>query len=244
MPRVLRGLEHLYTADQLPEYVNPKAHRSAPVVESTCGKRNGSPIGGTRLSMMNVPYALLFRPYHPPRNARHAPRLPNAYRVCKRHYDYGLRLILAVAWVPLSDILDSTMQTSAQPVALHEILSIEEFFSITDVRVADDGSIYVADNNSFTVSKYDSQGRLVRRVGTQGMAPGEFAGGPDHLALVDGDLIGSDNGPANTMHYFDSDLNYKGSSQVASPLDMDIGPNGVLYFGAIDVTTLTRIIHQ
>ncbi len=131
---------------------------------------------------------------------------------------------------------------SAQPVILQEILSIDGFYSISDLTVGNDGSIYVADHRNFSLSKFDSSGRLIRKVGGQGVAPGEFVRGPRHLILMDSLLIVSDQKGTGALHFFDLNLNFKGSTQVATTLDMDVAPDKRLYLGTTDLATLDRYV--
>ncbi len=131
---------------------------------------------------------------------------------------------------------------SAQPVILQEILSIDGFYSISDLTVGNDSSIYVADHRNFSLSKFDSSGRLIRKVGSQGVAPGEFFRGPSHLILMDSLLIVSDQKGTGTLHFFDLNLNFKFSTQVATTLDMDVAPDKRLYLGTTDLATLDRYV--
>lgn len=125
--------------------------------------------------------------------------------------------------------------SSAQPVELQEVLSIDGFFDISDIAVGRDGSIYIADHQSFALSKYDPQGRLIRQVGSQGVAPSEFVNAPHSIALIDSILIATDQKGIGAMHYFNLDLDYIGSDQIETPVDMDVAPNGQTYFGNFDL---------
>ena len=151
-------------------------------------------------------------------------------------------LFLIVPWVVVSFRIVSPISGSAQPVVLHEILSIDGFYSISDLAVGNDSSIYVADHDNFLLTKYDSSGRLIRKVGGQGVAPGEFVSGPRHLTLMDSLLIVSDHKGTGTLHFFDLNLNFKVSTQFSAPLDMDVAPDERLYLGTIDLATLDRYV--
>ncbi|MCY3629165.1 MAG: hypothetical protein OXI05_05015 [Bacteroidota bacterium] len=148
-------------------------------------------------------------------------------------------LILTLGWIAIS--CGFTSASSAQYIELDEVLSIEGFFEVTDITVGRDGSIYVADRRDFSISKFDTQGRLIRRVGSQGVAPGEFVNGPRSIALLDGVLVATDLKGTGVMHFFDLDLNYEGSARVRLPLDMDSAPNELLYFESTDLTDLTMV---
>ena len=149
---------------------------------------------------------------------------------------------LIVPWVVVSYGTVLPISVSAQPVILQEILSIDGFSEISDLAVGNDSSIYVADHRAFSLSKFDSSGRLIRKVGDQGVAPGEFVRGPRHLVLMDSLLIVSDQKGTGTLLFFDLNLNFEGSIQVAAILDMDGAPDERLYLGTIDLTTLDRYV--
>lgn len=151
-------------------------------------------------------------------------------------------LFLIAPWVVVSHGIILPISVSAQPVILQEILSIDGFYTISDLTVGNDSSIYVADHRDFSLSKYDSSGRLIRKVGGQGVAPGEFVSGPRHLTLMDSLLIVSDHKGTGTLHFFDLNLNFKFSTQVSAPLDMDVAPDERLYLGTTDLATLDRYV--
>lgn len=145
-------------------------------------------------------------------------------------------LILALAWIAVACGLSST--GSAQPVELQEVLSLDGFFGISDIAVGRDGSIYIADHQSFALSKYDPQGRLIRQVGSQGVAPSEFVNGPHLIVLIDSILVATDQKGTGVLHYFDLDLSYERSDQIETPVDMDVALDGQFYLGNLDLITL------
>ncbi len=151
-------------------------------------------------------------------------------------------LFLIAPWVVVSCGIALPVSVSAQPAVLQEVLSIDGFYSISDLTVGNDSSIYVADHRDFSLSKFDSSGRLIRKVGTQGVAPGEFVSGPRHLVLLDNLLIASDQKGTGTLHFFDLNLNFKFSTQVATPIDMDVAPDERLYLGTTDLATLDSYV--
>ena len=153
------------------------------------------------------------------------------------------RLLLTLGWMTI--LCGVGPVSSAQPIELQEVLSIEGFFDIVDITVGGDGNIYVADRGDFSISKYNSQGQLISRLGSQGVAPGEFVNGPQAIALIDSTVIATDQKGTGAMHFFDLDLNYEGSAEITIAGDMDSAPNKLLYFGSIDFTdrvTLKRYI--
>ncbi len=126
------------------------------------------------------------------------------------------------------------LQVSAQTVELQEVLSFGDFYDIGDIETTEDGSILISDVKNFTVFKYDAGGRLLRRSGRSGRGPGEFAGGPNHIALVDGDVLVSDL-RAFAVHRFDANLNYISSLRPLAPMTMDTGSDGRIYIGIPDI---------
>lgn len=126
------------------------------------------------------------------------------------------------------------LRAKAQTVELQEVLTLDYFYDVGDVEVAEDGSIYISDVKSVTVFKYDGDGRLLRRIEGRGRGPGEFAGGPNHIALVNGDVLISDF-RAFAVHRFDANLNYIRSLQPLAPMTMDAGLDGRIYVGFPDI---------
>jgi DNA-binding beta-propeller fold protein YncE len=53
------------------------------------------------------------------------------------------------------------------------------------------GEVYVVDTQAHDIKVFDDAGRLLRRIGRRGSAPGQF-NGPTHLALADGRLYVAD----------------------------------------------------
>lgn len=75
-----------------------------------------------------------------------------------------------VLWVVVSYGTILPISVSAPPVILQEILSIDGLLAISDLTVGNDSSIYAADHCNFLLSKFDSSGRLIRKVAGQGRA--------------------------------------------------------------------------
>lgn len=75
-------------------------------------------------------------------------RLPN--RAAQGRFGFIFKFFIAALW-----ILRLSLLASAQAVELQEVLSIGDFY-----EVAEGGSIFILDEKDFTVSKYDSEGRL------------------------------------------------------------------------------------
>ena len=111
---------------------------------------------------------------------------------------------------------------------------IGDFINVGDIEVAADSSIFVPDVHGVDLPKYASDGRLIRRIGGRGRGPGEFAGGPNHMALVNGDLLISDS-RGFAVHRFDTDLSYIQSLRPLTPMTKDAGPDGRIYMDIPDI---------
>jgi len=66
-------------------------------------------------------------------------------------------------------------------ITLEEVLSIGDIeddclFQWVGVSVDSQGYIYVTDSMDYSVKKFDSKGRLIKKTGGKGQAPGEFLG--------------------------------------------------------------------
>jgi sugar lactone lactonase YvrE len=104
---------------------------------------------------------------------------------------------------------------TTQEGALHlqETLRISEgedfyFARIADVAVADDGRIYVSDNQAYHVKVLSPNGALQDTVGTQGEGPGEFRH-PRDLALARGDSLYVMDGAGGRVHVFTPELAFE-----------------------------------
>ncbi|MDE2731097.1 MAG: hypothetical protein OXM02_01730 [Bacteroidota bacterium] len=128
----------------------------------------------------------------------------------------------------------------AQTVELQESLVIGDFVDVGDIEVAGDGSIFVSDVRGTEVAKFNRDGRLIKRSGGRGLGPGEFAGGPHHMALVNGGLLISDLGGL-AVHRFDADLNYIQSLRPRAPMTIDAGPDGRIYMSIPDILSVQYV---
>ena len=163
----------------------------------------------------------------------------------RTHITTAMVLTLSSAWRPTSLwgqaaaallllVVFSSLLASAQSVELEEVYSVGDFYDVSAIRSAEDGSIYVADTEGNTVSRYDADGRLMRRIGGQGQGPGEFVGGPSDLALIASSsgwdvLVTDSRFPA--AHRFDADLNFIGTWRLFSARTLDAGRDGRVYAG-------------
>ena len=108
----------------------------------------------------------------------------------------------------------------AQRITIREISSLGEseesfVFQIGDVKIGEDGSIYIADVKRFSVSKFSREGKFLKKVGRHGEGPGEFRQAPKNLALRRDTLFVGDGGVTRMMHLFSADLDYLSSFQVS-----------------------------
>ena len=84
------------------------------------------------------------------------------------------------ALITLFVVLASFADTGiAQQITIREISSLGEseesfFFQIGDVKIGEDGSIYIADVKGFSVSKFSREGQFLKKVDSHGEGPGEF----------------------------------------------------------------------
>jgi len=86
-----------------------------------------------------------------------------------------------------------------------------QFGRVTDVAVADDGSIIVLDAMSSEVRVFDASGVHVRSMGQRGEGPGEFSRGPAAVFLMDaGHLVIPDMGNSRVSS-FGTDGSFLGS---------------------------------
>jgi len=74
--------------------------------------------------------------------------------------------------------------------------SVEEFGRIAGLTLGSDDQVYVYDGHAKRVSTFSRDGTLLRRVGTKGEGPGEFAG----------IIVAMSHGPGDTLRIFDAGL--------------------------------------
>jgi len=131
---------------------------------------------------------------------------------------------------------------AAQEVHLREVVSVGEkgdsfFRDISDIVVLEDGKFVVSDSKGFSLSKFDRDGSLLKRIGRSGNGPGEFRGGPDELALVRDTIVVVDKTHGVTyMHFFTTELDYVYSRVISKlPHDVAVDPYGQIYISAFSV---------
>jgi len=75
------------------------------------------------------------------------------------------------------------------------------------VRIAPDGSVFISDRRTFTITKLDNTGRFVKTFGKKGWNDGEFANNQDLDGFLDDKLlVVSDN--QGRINFFDLDGNF------------------------------------
>lgn len=99
----------------------------------------------------------------------------------------------------------------AQEVVLTPLLRIgkdeaSSFYLARDIATAPDGDIFVADAQDYSISKFDKNGRLLAKSGSQGEGPGEFTNGPYTIEVVGNRLFSFDTALAQRAPIFDLDL--------------------------------------
>ena len=87
--------------------------------------------------------------------------------------------------------------SQGQIIRIKEIFTIGDnendiFYSIKDICIADDSTFFVADWMGFSVSKFNKNGSLIKRIGQRGQGPGEFSYEPATVALMEDTLFVAD----------------------------------------------------
>jgi len=80
------------------------------------------------------------------------------------------------------------------------------FYRVTDLKVDEDGNIYVCDGGNRRVLKYSNKGKYVRTIGRQGQGPGEYSF-PSRLFLDDKGNLCVHGG--RSFIYYDRDGNFQ-----------------------------------
>lgn len=80
------------------------------------------------------------------------------------------------------------------------------FYRVTDLKVDEDGNIYVCDGGNRRVLKYNNNGKYVKTIGRQGQGPGEYSF-PSRLFLDDGGNPCVQGG--RSFIYYDQDGNFQ-----------------------------------
>jgi len=96
-------------------------------------------------------------------------------------------------------------------IYLEEVLSIGDLYDNpvlymwVDVKV-DENFIYVTDTMDYSLKKFDSQGKLIKKIGRKGQGPGEFQA-PRFMGLSEKFIYVSDE-RMNRIQVFDKELNF------------------------------------
>ncbi len=117
-----------------------------------------------------------------------------------------LYILLTLFWIlSIPDFCQS------QIIQIKEIFTIGDnendiFYSIKDICIADDSTFFVADSKGFSVSKYNKDGTLIKRIGQRGQGPGEFSMEPFTVILVEDTLYVADG--LGKIQLFNTKLEY------------------------------------
>ena len=133
-----------------------------------------------------------------------------------RDKQFCIRMLLnkfKISYLPLILfwIISIPALSQSQIIQIKEIFTIgtdekELFYSIKDICIADDSTFYVADSKGFSVSKYNKDGTLIKRIGQRGQGPGEFSMEPFTVILVEDTLYVADG--LGKIQLFNTKLEY------------------------------------
>lgn len=123
---------------------------------------------------------------------------------------------------------------------LEEVLSIgsledDLLFQWVGIVVDGEQNIYVTDALDYSLKKFDSAGRLVKKAGRKGQGPGEFLA-PRYLDSTKGFIYVSDQFIPK-IQVFDKNLNYRHSV----PISIPVSDFSVLSSGEIAVASLSSV---
>jgi len=121
--------------------------------------------------------------------------------------------------------------------SLEEVLSIGNLndtllFQWVGVVVDRDQNIYVTDTMDYSLKKFNSKGKLLKKTGRRGQGPGEFSA-PRYLSSFGNSIYVTDQYMPK-IQVFDKDLNYASSI----PLSIPVSDFSVLSENEIAVSTL------
>ncbi|MDJ0835247.1 MAG: hypothetical protein QNK37_01960 [Acidobacteriota bacterium] len=87
----------------------------------------------------------------------------------------------------------------------------------TLISVDKRGHMFVADPEDCRVLEYDSGGKYIRTIATEGKGPNQFEYLFNYTILADGSAVGTNSRGGTTAKFFDTDHNYTGSKVLNSP---------------------------
>lgn len=126
-------------------------------------------------------------------------------------------LMIAIMSLPLF-----SSERELKAIKLKEVLTIgslndDLLFQWVGVAADSQGNIYVTDAMDYSLKKFNSQGKLIKKAGGKGQGPGEFmaprslGSSQKYLYVVDQHLLG--------LHVFDLELNFKHRLPLKFPVD-------------------------
>jgi len=124
----------------------------------------------------------------------------------------------------LASVLFSYLVSSGKElkkISLEEVLSIgrlddDALFQWTGVVTDSQGNIYVTDSMDYSIKKFDSRGKFVKKEGRKGQGPGEFMA-PRFLDCNEKFLYASDQYVPG-VQVFDKELNFKRRISIKKPI--------------------------
>jgi len=106
----------------------------------------------------------------------------------------------------------SLAEKEIKQIYLEEVLSIGDLddnavlYMWVDVKVDENNFIYVTDTMDYSLNKFDSQGKLIKKTGRKGQGPGEFQA-PRFMGLSEKFIYVSDE-QISRIQVFDKELNF------------------------------------
>lgn len=124
----------------------------------------------------------------------------------------------------LASVLFSYLISSGKElkkISLEEVLSIgrlddDALFQWAGIVTDSQGNIYVTDSMDYSIKKFDSRGKLVKKEGRKGQGPGEFMA-PRFLDCTEKFLYASDQYIPG-VQVFDKQLNFKRRISIKKPI--------------------------
>gem|GEM_PF-5239139 len=134
-------------------------------------------------------------------------------------------------------ISTASVRSQRLPLHLEKVLEISlatggDLVQVSDAKIGEDGSIYVADRLDYTIKRFGRDGRLIASFGKQGKGPGEFKG-PMKLA-VGGRLVAVTDYLSPLVRIFDNLLNLKTHVRSSAFVyDVALDEHGRVFFSNI-----------
>lgn len=116
----------------------------------------------------------------------------------------------------------SLLGKETNQIYLEEVLSIGDLddnavlYMWVDVAVDAQNFIYITDTMDYSLKKFDSQGKFIKKIGRKGQGPGEFQA-PRYMGLSEKFIYVSDE-RIRRIQIFDKELNFKRSIPIRMPV--------------------------